>query len=72
MKVCGLTWLQTHKVSISLTKVWYQSYKAFSCSTQLSLKFILLINFKMPTTVCILTFISGINAAFYDLKQENY
>ena len=33
----------------------------FSCSTQLSAKFILLINVKMPTIVGILTFISRIN-----------
>ena len=33
----------------------------FSCSAQLSLKFILLINVKMPTIVGILTFISRIN-----------
>ena len=32
-----------------------------SCSTQLSMKFILLINVKMPTIVVILTFISRIN-----------
>ena len=32
--------------------------KIFSCSTQMSMKFILLINVKMPTTVGILTFIS--------------
>ena len=35
--------------------------KHFSCSTQLRLKFILLINVKMPTIVGILTFMSGIN-----------
>ena len=35
--------------------------KLFSCSTQQSLKFILLINVKMPTIVGILTFISRIN-----------
>ena len=35
--------------------------KLFSCSTQLRLKFILLINVKMPTIVGILTFISRIN-----------
>ena len=35
--------------------------KLFSCSTQLILKFILLINVKMPTIVGILTFISRIN-----------
>ena len=35
--------------------------KLFSYSTQLSLKFILLINVKMPTIVGILTFMSRIN-----------
>ena len=34
--------------------------KLFPCSTQLSTKFILLINVKMPTTVGILTFISSV------------
>ena len=33
--------------------------KLFSCSTQLSMKFFLLINVKMPTNVGILTFMSG-------------
>ena len=33
----------------------------FPCSTQLSTKFILLINVKMPTIVGILTFISMVN-----------
>ena len=36
--------------------------KFFSCSTQLSIKFFLLINFKMPTTVGILTFMSRKNS----------
>ena len=35
--------------------------KLFSCSIQLSMKFFLLINVKMPTTVGILTFMSGRN-----------
>ena len=35
--------------------------KHFLCSTQLRLKFILLINVKMPTIVGILTFMSRIN-----------
>ena len=35
--------------------------KLFSYSTQLSMKFILLINVKMPTIVSILTFINMIN-----------
>ena len=37
--------------------------KLFSFSTQLSMKFILLINVKMPTIVGILTFISRINGS---------
>ena len=36
--------------------------KLFSCSTQLSLKFFLVINVKMPTTVGILTLVSGKNS----------
>ena len=36
--------------------------KFVSCSTQLSMKFFLLINVKMPTIVGILTFMSGINS----------
>ena len=35
--------------------------KLFSCSTQLSIIFFLLINVKMPTIVGILTFMSGKN-----------
>ena len=44
--------------------------KPFSYSIQLSTKFILLINVKMPTIVGILTFISMINKHLRDLKQE--
>ena len=40
----------------------------YSYPTQLSMKFILLINFKMPTIVGILTFISRIDKGA--LKQE--
>ena len=36
--------------------------KLFSCSTQLSMEFFLLINVKMPTVVGILTFMSGKNS----------
>ena len=36
--------------------------KLFSCSTQLSMKFFLLINVKMPTVVGILTFMSRKNS----------
>ena len=51
-------------------KSWPQGYKTSSCSTQLSIKFILLINVKMPTTVGILTFISRINTASESFKAR--
>ena len=44
--------------------------KLFSCSTQLSMKFIMLINVKMPTIVGILTFISMMNASSESLKAK--
>ena len=44
--------------------------KLFSCSAQLRLKFILLINVKMPTIVGILTFISRINYRLWSSKPE--
>ena len=44
--------------------------KLFSCSTQLSKKFIPLINVKMPTIVGILTFISMINTTSEGLKAR--
>ena len=47
-------------------------YKTFSCSTQLSTKFIMLINVKMPTIVGILTCISLIDTRSERLKAENF
>ena len=46
--------------------------KLLPCSTQLSTKFILLINVKMPTIVGILTFISMINTTSERLKARNF
>ena len=47
--------------------------KLFSCSTQLSTKFIKLINVKMPTTIVgILTFMRRINTAPERLKPRNF
>ena len=46
--------------------------KLFSCSTQLSTNFILLINFKMPTIVGILTFISMINTTSERFKVRHF
>ena len=44
--------------------------KLFSCPTQLSMKFIMLINVKMPTNVGILTFISIVNKTSESLKTR--
>ena len=44
--------------------------KLFSCSAQLRLKFILLINVKMPTIVGIFTFISSINYRLWSFKPS--
>ena len=44
----------------------------FSCSTQLSIILIMLINVKMPTIVGILTFISIINTTSKKLKAKHF
>ena len=46
--------------------------KLFSCSTQLSMKFVLLINVKMPTNVGILIFMSEKNSilGLYEPKKS--
>ena len=46
----------------SLLRPGPEVIKLFSCSTQLSMKFFLLINVKMPTIVGILTFMSRKNS----------
>ena len=46
--------------------------KLFSCSTQLIMKFILLINVIMPTIVGILKFISMINKTSERLQARNF
>ena len=46
--------------------------KPFSYSTQLSTKFTLLINVKMPTSVGILTFMSRINTTPERLKARHF
>ena len=58
--------LSLHKIVISQNKKRLSRVssgpevkKLFSCSTQLSIKYFLLINVKMPKTVGILTFLSG-------------
>ena len=49
---------KSHRKVVSSTP-GLEVIKLFSCSTQLSMKFFLLINVKMPTIVGILTFMSG-------------
>ena len=49
-------------------EAWARGYKTFSCSTQLSIKFIMLINVKMPSIVGISTIISMINITSESLK----
>ena len=61
----SLTWSQTLKTGSKVIK-------KISYSTQLSTKFILLINDKMPPTIGILTFISMINTTSEILKARNF
>ena len=61
------------RIRINVRKPGFEVIKLFSCSTQLSTKFILLINVKMPTIVAgILTFISMINTTSERLKASNF
>ena len=63
-----------HVVLFAVTTYYWISRKhsTFSCSTQLSMLFIMLINVKMPTIVGILTFISMINTTSERLKARNF
>ena len=50
-----------------------RSYRPYSCSTQLSMKFIILINVKMLTIVGILAFIIIINTKYeFESKKNLY
>ena len=65
---CQTVWIQIMPDILSGPEV----IKLFSCSSQLSTKFILLINVKMPTIVGILTFIIMINTTSQRLKARNF
>ena len=54
--------LQAYLMKSWLGKTGSKVIILFSCSTQLSMKFFLLINVKMPTAVGILTFMSRKNS----------
>ena len=66
MNCCEET--ETKAVWPRLNVFWPRGYKTFSCSIQLSMKFFLLINVKMPTIVGILTFMSRTNSIL-DLSE---
>ena len=53
-----------------MAQPWPRGYQTVSCSAQLSMKFILLINVKMPTIVGILTFISRLIQHLRVSKQK--
>ena len=55
---------------VGFTSPGQEVMKLSSCSTQLSMKFIMLMNVKMPTIVGILTFISIINTTSESLKES--
>ena len=56
---------------ISMHSIRPRGFKLFLCPTRLSLKFIPLINVKMPTIVGILLFVGMINTP-RDFKQETF
>ena len=66
--------LQEHYQSVKQlgSRLGPEVRKLFSCSTQLSMKSILLINVKMPTIVGILSFISKIITTSERLKARNF
>ena len=51
---------------------WHWRYTTFSCSTQWSIKIILLINVKIPTIVGIIILISMIKTTSEWLKARNF
>ena len=51
-----------HNINVYVISPGTEVMKLFSCATQLSMKFFLLINVKMPTIVGILTCMSGKNS----------
>ena len=61
-----------HYFPVNRTKTGPEVIKLFSCSTELSTKFIMLINVKMPTIVGILTFMRMINTISERLKSRNF
>ena len=61
-KIDGLSDTSAAELLVTVAEPGPVVIKLFSCSTQLSLKFFLLINVKMPTIVGILTFVNRKNS----------
>ena len=55
---------------IRVSSLWARGYKTFLSSAQLIMKYVMLINVKMPTIVGILTFIRKINTIPESLKAR--
>ena len=71
MMCCCCVKLLLEQILSQIQRSGPEVIKLFSYSTQLSTKFILLINVKMPT-IGILTFISIINTTFERLKARHF
>ena len=74
LKECGqkLTDVTPRGINGNVYRPGPKVIKLFPCLTQLSTKFILLINVKMPTIIGILTFISMINTTSERLKAIHF
>ena len=64
--------LPSYLLLLFCQSTWPRGYKFVPCSFQLSTKFILLINVKMPSLVGILTFMSMINTSSERLNAINF
>ena len=51
-------------------KIKYQQFKLSSCTAELSMRFLLLINIKMPRTVAILILLAGKNSCSTELRMK--
>ena len=67
----NLSFMLCNSGVVNSTLVLPHGYKKFFIFNQLSMKFIMLINVKMPTIVGILTFISMINTTSGSLKAHD-
>ena len=70
----GCTYMYLYCITHPIyAKFWPRGYKSLSWSNQLSMKFIMLINVKMPTIVGILTFMSMVNTiSEFESKKSLY